>query len=105
MLLRPTPHAIRAPILCSTGRILGATYFNHPPKVATVHIGRERDWRIQKQSNHYSRHFSSKPDQYIDAEMPSAPRMPDARERYSEDHLFPKFRGVGPQDAEEPVRK
>ncbi|TVY24854.1 hypothetical protein LHYA1_G007228 [Lachnellula hyalina] len=34
---------------------------------------------------------------------PNAPNIPNARDRYSNAHLFPKFRGVGPQDAEESV--
>ncbi|TVY17060.1 hypothetical protein LARI1_G004498 [Lachnellula arida] len=34
---------------------------------------------------------------------PDAPNIPNARERYSNAHLFPEFRGIGPQDAEEPV--
>ncbi|TVY43403.1 hypothetical protein LOCC1_G004573 [Lachnellula occidentalis] len=34
---------------------------------------------------------------------PNAPNIPNARDRYSNAHLFPEFRGIGPQDAEEPL--
>jgi hypothetical protein len=105
MLLKQAHLVILAPFPCGTARILATTHFNRPLWSPIIDFGdREKSQRIGNRPSVH-RHFSQAFNDRSTEMPPNGPRIPDARERYSNDHLFPKFRGVGPQDAEKPARK